>query len=372
MDDLLCRVGLQSRYLLGMGLLLGYANTVYAYDYTVGFNIPYSIVYDSNIQLLEDEKSVVLHSLIPTVTLKANDELNQFTLGAGLRVQRSSDKQISEDREDPNMSLGWIREFTNGQFNADMAYSKVSTRVSELRNSGVVAADGSSINRSVNLGASYFLTDRYTLSGGVGYQEQDISGTGLSDFNNKNINAKLSYFYSEQLTPFIQYSISKYEDVTLNRSSVSNQYSAGAIAQLTPKLSLTSFLGVNHIGGESSGWIGSANIDYLLDDKSTLTSTLSRSVTASGIGGFLKSDSFSASYAYQVNQFDRLGADVGWNINRALNDNRFKQFNVWYSRDLAEAWVARTFIQYRTLTGLVVDADAYQVGLSINYSIPNF
>ncbi len=367
-----CKVKRPYCCLLGVGVFLS-ANTLNAMDYSYDVSIPYSVIYDSNIQLVEDnERSVLLHTINPGVTLRAADELNVVSIGAGLRVQRSSNKDISQDREDPNFSAGWVREFTNGQFNANTSYSKTSSRVSELRRSGFVTADGSAVSKSVNLGFSYFLTDRYTLSSGVGYQQQVFTGAGLSDYNSKNFNAKLSYEYNDALVTFMQYSINQFEDITLQTSSVSNQYSAGINAQLTPKFTLTSFLGINHIGGEGSGWIGSANVDYLLTEKSTFTTSLSRSVNASGAGGFLKSDSLSASYGYQVNEYDKFGADIGWNINRALNDNRFKQFNVWYSRDLAERWSARTFVQYRTLSGLNSEANGYQVGLSVNYNISNF
>lgn len=358
---------------------LSQVQPLYALEFTTNFYLPTSINYDSNLQMLEkDEESVSFYNVAPRLTLVGADEVNTVNLDGSILFQRSSDDQISESRRDPTVGLGWIRDFTKGQFSLSTNYNKTSTRVSELRRTGVVFTDGSAINRSINAGLSYLLTEKLNLSTGLGFQEIKYSGAGLSDFSSKSASAKLSYLYSQQLSPYVQFSINKYQNDTnaINSlvgsdTSYSRNLMVGYAYQISPQTEYSIAAGVNRVSSAGNGWIGAASMRYAINAKSNMSGSISRSIVATGLGGFEKTDSMSINYTYDVNQSNHLGADIGWNINRALNDSRFKQINGFYSHDISNNWDVRTYAQYRTLQGGNTSANGYQVGVSLSYNNPN-
>lgn len=358
---------------------LSQVQPLYALEFTTNFYLPTSINYDSNLQMLEkDEESVSFYNVAPRLTLVGADEVNTVNLDGSILFQRSSDDQVSESRRDPTVGLGWIRDFTKGQFSLSTNYNKTSTRVSELRRTGVVFTDGSAINRSINAGLSYLLTEKLNLSTGLGFQEIKYSGAGLSDFSSKSASAKLSYLYSQQLSPYVQFSINKYQNDTnaINSlvgsdTSYSRNLMVGYAYQISPQTEYSIAAGVNRVSSAGNGWIGAASMRYAINAKSNMSGSISRSIVATGLGGFEKTDSMSINYTYDVNQSNHLGADIGWNINRALNDSRFKQINGFYSHDISNNWDVRTYAQYRTLQGGNTSANGYQVGVSLSYNNPN-
>lgn len=359
---------------------LSQVQPLHALEFTTGFYLPTSINYDSNLQMVErDEESVSFYNIAPRLAVVGADEVNTVNLDGSIFFQRSSDDRISESRRDPTVGLGWTREYSKGQFSLSTNYNKTSTRVSELRRTGVVFTDGSAINRSINAGLSYLLTEKLNLATGLGYQEIKYSGAGLSDFNSKSASAKLNYLYSQQLTPFVQVSVNKYENETTtinsavgSNNSTSRNLMVGYAYQITPQTEYSIAAGVNRVSSAGSGWIGSASMRYAINEKSNISGAIARSIVATGLGGFEKTDSLNLNYTYDINQSNRLGADVNWNINRALNDSRFKQFNGSYTHDISDRWDVRTYAQYRTLEGSNTSANGYQIGVSLNYNHPNF
>ena len=367
-------------YVMGLTVL---PSSLSAMEYTAGFFIPVSVNYDSNIQMADsNEESVVFYNVIPRVTFVGSDGVNTINFNGSVLLQRSSDEEISEDRKDPNLGLSWVRGFERGEFSLSTNYSKTSTRVSEQRVTGLVFSDGSAISRSYNAGLSYLISEKLSMSTGLGYQETVFSGAGLDDFNAKNFNVRLNYLYSEKLTPFVQFSLSRFENETNtlsneivseldnNGTSISRNILVGFDYKASPQLDYSVAVGMNRVSSAGTGWVGNANINYVIDERSTVAGSISRNVTPSGLGGFLEVDNLSVNYQYDINQKNHLGADANWSITRDVNDSSFKRLNGFYGYDLADDWGLRTYIQYRTLQAVGVDANAYLIGVSLSYNHP--
>ncbi len=367
-------------FVLGLTVL---PSSLSAMEYTAGFFIPVSVNYDSNIQMADsNEESVVFYNVIPRVTFVGSDGVNTINFNGSVLLQRSSDEDISEDRKDPNLGLSWARGFERGEFSLSTNYSKTSTRVSEQRVTGLVFSDGSAISRSYNADLSYLISEKLTMSTGLGYQETVFSGAGLDDFNSKNFNVRLNYLYSEKLTPFVQFTLSRFENETNtlsneivseldnNGTSVSRNILVGFDYKASPQLDYSVAVGMNRVSSAGNGWVGNANINYVIDERSTFAGSISRNVTPSGLGGFLEVDNLSVNYQYDINQKNHLGADANWSITRDVNDSSFKRLNGFYGYDLSDDWGVRTYVQYRTLQAVGVDANAYLIGVSLSYNHP--
>lgn len=369
------------KYLLPSAILLLNVNHANAMDYTFGYYLPVSTEYNSNIQMVEKNKnSIQLYKFTPRFTAIARDELNSINFGGSLGVERSSDRNLSEDREDPNLNLGWQRDFSKGSLNLSTAYNKSSTRTSEFTKSGLVFSDGSAISRSYNLGINYLLSDKLTVASGVGYQTQQYSGTSLGDYSSKNFNVKLNYQYSEKFLPFISYSISSYkQDGSTSNTftgntgdSISQNYNAGFNYQVSPKFNYNIALGANHVNSQGSSWIGSAGLNWLLYDRSSLSVNVQRETSVSGLGGFQKSDGLSAKYTYDISSVDSIAASFSWSKNKSINDAESKELNASYSRVISENWSMSAYTQYRNLDSSNQTANGYTLGASISYNQPNF
>lgn len=367
-------------FIMGLTVL---PSSLSAMEYTAGFFIPVSVNYDSNIQMADsNEESVVFYNVIPRATFVGSDGVNTINFNGSVLLQRSSDEDISEDRKDPNLGLSWVRGFERGEFSLSTNYSKTSTRVSEQRVTGLVFSDGSAISRSYNAGLSYLISEKLSMSTGLGYQETVFSGAGLDDFNSKNFNVRLNYLYSEKLTPFVQFSLSRFENETNtlsneivseldnNGTSISRNILVGFDYKASPQLDYSVAVGMNRVSSAGTGWVGNANVNYVIDERSTVAGSISRNVTPSGLGGFLEVDNLSVNYQYDINQKNHLGADANWSITRDVNDSSFKRLNGFYGYDLADDWGLRTYIQYRTLQAVGVDANAYLIGVSLSYNHP--
>jgi hypothetical protein len=366
---------------MGLGLL---SETAWAMDFTSSFFMPVSVNYDSNIQMQENnEESINFYNTTPTLRVTGNDGVNSLSFNGSVLFQRSSDEDISEDRKDPSLGLGWTRGFERGEFTLSTNYNKSSTRVSERRVTGLIFNDGSAITRSYDASLRYLITEKFSLSTGLNYQETTFSGANLDDFNSKNFNSRLNYLYNEKLTPFVQFSISRFENETnsLNSlftgnantsgNSVSRNLLVGYAYKMSPQLDYSVALGVNRVSSAGSGWIGNASLNYVINEKSSLIGTISRNVTPTGLGGFLEIDNLGLSYLYDIDQKNHLGSDVNWSITRDVNNSNFKQLGAFYSYDLSEDWDIRTYAQYRSLQAINTDASAYQIGFSFSFNHPN-
>lgn len=367
-------------FVMGLTVL---PSSLSAMEYTAGFFIPVSVNYDSNIQMADsNEESVVFYNVIPRVTFVGSDGVNTINFNGSVLLQRSSDEQISEDRKDPTLGLSWLRSFERGEFSLSTNYNKTSTRVSEQRVTGQIFNDGSAINRSYNANLRYLLSEKLSMSTGLGYQETRFSGAGLDDFNSKNFNLRLNYLYSEKLTPFVQFSLNRFENETntlnneivnelsSNGTSVSRNLLVGFDYKASPQLDYSVAVGMNRVSSAGNGWVGNASLNYVIDERSTFSSGISRNVTPSGLGGFLEVDNLSMNYQYDIDQKNHLGANANWNITRDVNQSSFKNVGGFYGYDISEDWGVRTYVQYRTLQAVGVDANAYLIGVSLSYNHP--
>ena len=123
--------------------------------------------YDSNPSLSSKNKQSVWRYLAnPSYKISAVQDQDRWYMNGGLTIERSSDKRISSDREDPNIRVGWEREYERGKFGIVGSYDKTSSRVSEFKNSGLVSGDGNSTTKSIGINWSRLLSEKLSLTTG--------------------------------------------------------------------------------------------------------------------------------------------------------------------------------------------------------------
>lgn len=88
------------------------------------------------------EKGITRTIIAPDYTLIGTFDRDELRLGLGMHVLRSSDTDIVDDREDPDISLGWQRTTERGRFGLVARYNESSTLSGTVLDTGVITTDG--------------------------------------------------------------------------------------------------------------------------------------------------------------------------------------------------------------------------------------
>jgi hypothetical protein len=319
-----------------------------------------------------DKQSIWRYTATPRYGIAAVDEKNRWYSDVSLRLERSSDKRLSTDREDPTVVVGWEKDAERDRFSLIGRYIKTSTRFTEFDETGLIVNTGSSITRSIAANWSRLLTERLNLSLGGQYLKTAYSGGNFTNFSTKSLNSTLTYELNERVSPFIQVDLTEFNpEGQLRRDVKSQSYSVGANVNLNPQLNFNASAGINHQSSAGNGRIANAGFNYL-GEKYSVRGALSRSVSATSIGNFQESDRLSLGYNYDLSDRSRLGADFSWRKNNSLNDSETKQLSGFYSEDLTDSWQMRLSLQHRTLKSVNRSANGNIAGITFTYNIPEF
>ena len=365
--------------------------------------------YDTNPLLREDKQSVRRYTITPRYQVAAVEDENRWYANAALALQRSSDKRITQDREDPNVNIGWQRDSERGRFSIAARYDKRSSRFSEFNQTGFVDVDGSAITKSLSADWSRSLTERLGTSIGAQYTKTTYDTSRFSDSVTKSINASLNYEFNERVSPFVQVAYTDFQsdDVInnngllinngnnffVNNNAINNvnnggdnkskSISVGATILLSPLWTFTSSIGMNKVDSSNqnantvirsstgSGKIGSFSLDYK-GERSSFRSELSRSVSPSGIGGFVESDRFNLGYEYLLSERSTIGGGYSINKNKSDFSSESTQISAWYSKELSEMWQMRVSAESRNQKNFNQSVSGNVVGLTFTYSTPEF
>jgi len=331
-----------------------------------------SVDYDNNVSMSDNAQSVWRYALVPRYSINAQNELNRWYSNASVNIQRSSDKNLSIDRQDPSVSLGWERELEKGRFNLGTSYTRASTRVTQLQESGLVSNDGSSITKSINAGWTRSLTERvnWSLSGALS-KTSFTGGGGFSQYNSKSLNSLLSYEMSDRLKPFINLGYSTYNSGdSIQGSQNSETYTGGASYQINPRFSSSFSAGITRLS-TGVAKVGDVSFSYT-GEQYQLSGTYSRNVTPSSIGGFQNADNILLNYGYTLSEKSNIGTSFSWRKNNSLNDIESKQISAFYSLSLTEYWLMRLSLQMREIKSTNQSANGEILGISLVYNTPEF
>ncbi len=174
-------------------------------------SIPFSVDYDSNLNLTQQKEGVWRYTSVPRYTVVAEDEKNTWTSDLSLSLQRSSDKNLSADREDPNAALGWTRTFEKGKFSLNANYDRRSSRFAQFNNNALVDVDGTSVSRSLSANYSHTLTGRLNFSLSANYSTTSFTDSSFVDSTSKSVNGSINYEWNEKFSPFIQLSFTDFQ-----------------------------------------------------------------------------------------------------------------------------------------------------------------
>lgn len=330
--------------------------------------------YDTNPLLkATDEKSVWRTLISPRYKMLTQTGLNEWSVDAGLDVQRSTDTSILIDRADPSLNLLWRRFLETGEFGVKAHYDKASTRFTELEDSGLVNKDATRNTKSISANWLHNLNERLVLTTNAEYSTVEYDAGNLSNFQTKKLSANLSRLNTETLKTYVQLAYSHLKlDVGGEPTTQVNSI-LGIQWDVTERITLGANAGINRISGATSGSgsTGGANIAYLTD-KSKSSLDVSRSSAPSGLGGFIESDKVKAAWSYELSDKYRTGLDYVLSKNRSLNDTETRQAGLWISHDISEFWSLKLTAQHKESILSSISAKANVIGFTFQYNYPDF
>lgn len=340
--------------------------------------------YHSNIQFLPDvvkeSTSTYLTNIVPEYRFTAQDETNRWFGNVGINLVDSSNENIMRNRQDPFGNVGWERILENGLINLDAKYRRESTRFSQFSDTGLLAQDGTSVNRTIRALWQYNISEKWDLTSEASYDETKFSGIAiLNNFSTRNVGAELMYLLNETVNPYIKvvahdYRATEAEGLAATVGGASSRiryqdYLVGATVNMNPKFNFNVYTGMVQIDSSSDEWVGQIETVYT-GERYGITGTLGRMVMPIGLNQLLVGDELRVNYNYLQSEVSR------WGMGAALTQNDLgldtQELSGFYDRDLTPNWIMNLALTARKIKFEGADAnDDISLGIFFTYATTN-
>lgn len=361
---------------------LSVSPTTIAADWSHSFTMPMSLEADSNPTFGPNNSAHLRRTRIaPDFKLTGAFGVDEVGAGLALQVERSSDRSISQPRQDPTIFLNWRRISETGEFGIASKLQEASTRASELNESGLVVRDGTRKTQSLTGNWRSTLSGRSSLAANAEFTKVAYSLGTLTGYGNTSLSLSYNYSLSERIEPFLRLTRSHYSpDGPTGLPSDNTSLTGGVQAQATENLGWTAQIGRNRITGPTNpivtaspgSWEGSFVVRYA-GQSYIAAIDIGRSTSASGTGGYIESDQVKGNWSYSIAERARVGLEASRRDTKTTLPTSVNQISAWANQELSSAWSARWSYQYTQLqqSGLP-RASANVLGLSIIYTHANF
>ncbi len=233
-------------------------------------SMPAELEFDSNPELRPGSaSSTVRYRLRPQYSYTHHvDDTNEWSAVLGANLERSSNTQVSANRQDPSVELKWQQEAPTSLWGLNAKYFKASTRTTEFDQTGIVTADRTQTNRSVGANWGKSLTERWMVNGGINQQWVDYDTDALVSYRNSTASGGLSYDLAatEKLSVFFDgsYYAPSANNFVLARSSSSMGLMFGYVGALSDKIDWNVQAGKVKITGLDAGYYlqGKMEVNY--------------------------------------------------------------------------------------------------------------
>ncbi|MGF6395665.1 hypothetical protein [Pseudomonas plecoglossicida] len=357
-------------------MMMPLAGVVNAANWQSTVVVPTTVEYDSNPLLLTSEEKGVTRTIIaPDYNLIGQFDRDQLRLGLGMHLLRSSDRSVVDDREDPNLSLGWQRQTETGGFGLLAQYNESSTLSGMVLDTGVVTTDGTQKMSSLTANWSSAVTERSTLANETRYNHARYDIDTLTGYDEYSNYSSWTYAWSERTDLITGLEARRYEPQDTTTAIASNSYvpSLGIKHLFSERLEGAAHVGVNKTTGSGGGRRGEGGASlFYRGARAEASLSADRSTVASAEGGFAELDMVRGGWSYLVTETSRVGVEATWQDAKGETPNTLQTYSVWASRELSRAWDMRFSLMYkeRQQDGLP-DAEATIVGMTLTYRYPD-
>ncbi|WP_205524566.1 hypothetical protein [Pseudomonas putida] len=358
-------------------MMMPFSGVVDAANWQSSVEVPTTVEYDSNPLLLTSKEKGVTRTIIaPDYTLVGQFDRDQLRMGVGMHVLRSSDRSVMDDREDPNLRLGWQRETESGGFGLLAQYDESSTLSGAVQDTGVVTTtDGTQKMSRLTGNWSSAVTERSTLSNELRYSHATYDVSTLTGYDEYANDFNWTYAWSERTDIITGFEARRYEPDDSTAAVATNSYvpSIGIKYQFSDSLMGAAHVGVNQTNGNGTQrrGEGGASLTYR-GARTEAVFSADRTTMSNAEGGAAEVDMVRGSWSYLLTETTRVGADAWWQDSKGQNPNTLQTYSVWASRAFSPAWDLRFSLMYKQRQqDDLPDADATIAGLTLTYRYPD-
>ena len=346
------------------------------------FTLPLTFEHESNPRFtVSDEQSINRVSLVPSYSLNINQGTEKWLVKAGIHLEQSSDKNISEDRNDPSLELGWEHSYETGQFEVTTLLNNQSTRVTEFTDSGQISEDNTRKTQTILINWLNNLNDRASLTfngDATNVSFDGLNTTGLINYSNESVNVSFNYTLMEQLESFVQLSLSRYKPEDTNSfNSETKGINLGLSWNVNEKLNIAASAGTNETKSESSAqsinnnWQAMLNVDYAtLKTNSRLS--ISRNLSPSSTGSINETNQIAVGWTYNLSERDNFALDANWRQNLTLNRTETISLLANYTRQISLSWDFSLSAAHRNRNDSLTSVSSNSMMASIRYNLLDF
>lgn len=362
-----------SRLLLPI-LLLGMPNA-YAGTLQKTVSLPSAVEYESNPQMTSSGHSVWRASVSPKLKLDYIMDVDELSANLAVTEVRSSDTTVSANRTDPNVLLSWQHQLSRGNFSFSGKYDRVSTRTTELEDSGYVLTDSTRTTKALFTNGQYQLSERSSVAGHLEHDRITYSSNNLTSYKTTSGNVTLNYSWSENIQPYFTLYATRYEpDVTTVVSSSTQYMGQGGVQwQFSETWDAAAFVGAQRYSGgrTGAGGVGGISVHHA-SSRSDLNVKVNHLVSPSGLGGFVKADQIAGNWSYSVSERNKTGVDLLWRKNYDLSKVTISQAGVWFSHQLSPSWSTKTTYRHKIHDQSDISTQSDMISVSLVYSRSDF
>lgn len=298
--------------------------------------------------------------------------MNELSAGLSAQIARTSNKALSQDRNDPSSFLDWRRKSTAGEFGLTARYDEVATRIAEINNTDLGYSDGTRSSRTLSGDWSNALTARSTLALNGAYNDVTYQGGTYSDYVTRSGGMNFNYASGERSSPFIKMS---YRDTKPTESNTLTRFASTLVGwnwEIKDYLHTSLQVGKSKTSGTQIAKQAAAEVKYT-GQRTSLVLNGGRQVSASGLGGLVVVDQLKGGWSYALGEHSNIGIDSSWSRSHSPTETTNRTSGVWLQLDLNSYCSMRVYYQHRIRERGEVDvANSDMLGYSLVFSQADF
>ncbi len=307
-------------------------------------SVPVGAEYHSNPRMVADDAEGVWRGWSnPRSTIMWSDGRNSAQASLSVFIERSTDPERSQDREDPAASLRVGRRTETGAYGLSASYAQRATRSTAISPITIVIEDpdsgagdptdpividgyelleieGTRTSRSVGADWSAALSERFRLDAQLRYSDTTYDIDRFTDHWQVGAGSTLNWRLSPRTDLALDVSAVNYRRDDVDEST--QQYSGQLVwnRRLTERLSGRLRIGGywrSEEEGDAQGGLGGASLNYRLSGRTHLWATAGRDTRVNVLGGLTERDSASAGVSLALSAATAASVTGGWSRTRA-------------------------------------------------------
>ncbi|WP_160152891.1 hypothetical protein [Microbulbifer sp. ALW1] len=341
---------------------------------TFGYSLAFGGDYATNPKLESEAKDAVYSGLIkPKMWLQWQAPSRSLNVNAGLNLVESSNTDLINDRNDPNLSLTYSENRSRSALSTTANYRETSTLVSELYDTGKINSDETRIDSEASIDWQYQLAERSEIGLSGGLSDVKYSSDDFVSYQVGNLGTYLQHQASEQFSGQLAL---KAQLLSPEIDTAKTSELVGLLLNMRFQISenAASEFGVETIYTEGSenasdeiDWNGFFKISFL-GKKTRYQAVYARETTPSGLGRFVTADSLKVNFSYLYSPKTEFNISASLRDVDSLERNRVSLLELQAKHRIMDRWSSRIAWQYKYLDRIEM-AKANVISFSLNYSL---